>query len=122
MQRGGTTTSANVLNGIACLKRSTEFRLFHHARAEAVGVQQALAALPGVRRVEIAGSLRRRREIIRDLDFVVEYVGDESRDAFVGRLGDASRVDGVVATPGGFGLAWVRATGAAPPWAELLAR
>ena len=54
MPRFGTKTAANVLKGIAFLKRSTEFRLFHHARAEAVGVQQALAALPGVRRVEIA--------------------------------------------------------------------
>src|SRR6266550_2121920 len=53
MPRFGTKTSANVLKGIAFLKRTTEFRLFHHARAEAVGVQQALAALPGVRRVEI---------------------------------------------------------------------
>ena len=122
MPRFGTKTSANVLKGIAFLKRSTEFRLFHHARAEAVGVQQALAALPGVRRVEIAGGLRRRREIIRDLDFVVEYVGDESRDELVGRLGDASRVDVVLATPGDFGLTWVRATGAAAHWDELLAR
>jgi len=122
MPRFGTKTSANVLKGIAFLKRSTEFRLFHHARAEAVGVQQALAALPGVRRVEIAGSLRRRREIIRDLDFVVEYLGDESRDELVGRLGDAVRVDVVLATPGDFGLAWVRATGAAAHWDELRAR
>ena len=122
MPRFGTKTSANVLKGIAFLKRSTEFRLFHHARAEAVGVQQALAALPGVRRVEIAGSLRRRREIIRDLDFVVEYLGDESRDELVGRLGDAARVDVVLATPGDFGLAWVRATGAAAHWNELRAR
>ena len=122
MPRFGTKTSANVLKGIAFLKRSTEFRLFHHARAEAVGVQQALAALPGVRRVEIAGSLRRRREIIRDLDFVVEYLGDESRDELEGRLGDAARVDVVLATPGDFGLAWVRATGAAAHWDELRAR
>ncbi len=121
MPRFGTKTSANVLKGIAFLKRSTEFRLFHHARAEAIGVQQALAALPGVRRVEIAGSLRRRREVIRDLDFVVEYVGDESRDELVGRLGDASGVDVVLATPGDFGLAWVRATGSVAHWEELLA-
>ena len=121
MPRFGAKTAANVLKGIAFLKRSTEFRLFYHARAEAVGVQQALAALPGVRRVEIAGSLRRRCEIIRDLDFVVEYVGDESRDELVGRLGDASRVDVVLATPGDFGLAWVRATGSEAHWEELLA-
>ena len=121
MPRFGSKTAANVLKGIAFLKRTTEFRLFHHARAEAAGVQQALAALPGVRRVEIAGSLRRRREIIRDLDFVVEYAGDESRDELLARLGDASRVDVVLATPQDFGLAWVRATGAAAHWEELLA-
>src|SRR6266496_5025890 len=111
--RFGTKTAENVLKGIAFLKGTTEFRLFHHARAEAVAVQHALSALPGVQRVEIAGSVRRRREIIRDLDFVVEYAGDETREDLVRRLGDAPRVDVVLAGQQDFGLAWVRATGAA---------
>jgi len=120
--RFGTKTAENVLKGIAFLKGTTEFRLFHHARAEAVAVQHALSALPGVQRVEIAGSVRRRREIIRDLDFVVEYAGDETREDLVRRLGDAPRVDVVLAGQQDFGLAWVRATGAAAHWDELRAR
>ena len=140
--RFGTKTAENVLKGIAFLKRTIEFRLFHHALAEATAVQQALGALPGVQRVEIAGSVRRRREVIRDLDFVVVHVGDDARETLVKSIGEAPGVTGVaekegmvtlrfdtgtavdviLATPDDFGLAWVRATGAVAHWEELRAR
>jgi len=122
--RFGAKTAENVLKGIAFLKRSTEFRLFHHALAEATSVQQALATLPGVARVEIAGSVRRRREVIRDLDFVVVHAGSGTRETLVRQLGEVpgAPVDVVLATPDDLGLAWVRATGAAAHWEELRAR
>ena len=120
--RFGVKTAENVLKGIAFLKRTSEFRLFHHARAEAVAVQRALGALPGVQRVEIAGSVRRRREVIRDLDFVVVQAGTGTPETLVEQLGDAPGVDVVLTSPDDFGLAWVRATGAAAHWDELRAR
>ncbi|PYO35532.1 MAG: histidinol-phosphatase [Gemmatimonadetes bacterium] len=140
--RFGAKTAENVLKGIAFLKRTIEFRLFHHALAEATALQQALGALSGAQRVEIAGSVRRRREVIRDLDFVVVHAGDGTRETLVKRLGEAPGVTGVaemegmvtlrfdagtpvdvvLATPDQFGLAWVRATGAAAHWEELRAR
>src|SRR5207247_3647177 len=104
--RFGVKTAENVLKGIAFLKRTSEFRLFHHARAEAVAVQRALGALPGVQRVEIAGSVRRRREVIRDLDFVAVQAGTGTPETLVGQLGEAPGVDVVVTAPEGCGRAW----------------
>ncbi|MGH7701391.1 MAG: helix-hairpin-helix domain-containing protein, partial [Gemmatimonadales bacterium] len=132
LPRFGARTAEKVRRGIAFLRRSTEFRLFHHAWDEMLGVQRALAALGGVLRVEPAGSVRRRREIIRDLDLVVAHAGDGARETLVRRLGEApgvtefagqesavtlrfatgTVVDVFLAPTDEFGLAWVRATGA----------
>jgi DNA polymerase (family 10) len=145
LPRFGEKTADNIKRGLAFLRRSAEFRLFHHALGEALGVQRALADLEGVTRVELAGSVRRRREVIRDLDFVVVHAGGSAaRDTLVKRLGEApgggitefagkegavtlrfasgTVVDVFLATPADFGATWVRATGAAAHWAELEAR
>ena len=142
LPRFGKKTAENVKKGIAFLKRSSEFRLFHHALDEALGVQRALQGLDGVRRVEVAGSVRRRREIIRDLDLVVQHAGGAARDALIKQLGQApgvtefagkegavtlrfasgTVVDVSLAGPEDFGLAWVLATGAAAHVDQLRAR
>jgi DNA polymerase (family X) len=143
LPRFGRKTAENVQKGLAFLRRSSEFRLFHHALDEAHGVQRALAALDGVRRVELAGSVRRRREIIRDLDLVVLHdEGPAARDALIKRLGQAPGVtefadqagavtlrfaggtvaDVFLAAPTEFGTTWVRATGAPAHWQQLADR
>ena len=141
LPRFGKKTAENVRKGIAFLKRSSEFRLFHHALDEATGVQHALQTLDGVRRVELAGSVRRRREIIRDLDLVVQHAGGAAREALIKQLGQApgvtefagkegavtlrfasgTVVDVFLAGPDDFGLEWVLATGAAVHVDELRA-
>lgn len=142
LPRFGAKTAENILKGISFLRRGNEFRLLHHALDEAAAVQRSLQALDGVTRVEIAGSVRRRREIIRDLDFVLAYTGDGAREAIVKRLSttpgvteftgqeptvtlrfaSGSVADVFLATPEEFGTAWVRATGAAAHTAALDAR
>lgn len=89
LPRFGTKTAAKILKGLEYLRRSTEFRLFHHARTEAENLARALRDLEGVRRVEIAGSIRRRRELIRDLDFVVvvDGPGPSLADRLAGLVG-----------------------------------
>ena len=141
LPRFGAKSAENIRKGIAFLRRSSEFHLFHHSLAEALTVQRALAALAGVRRAELAGSVRRRREVIRDLDFVVIH-DDDARDALVNRLGAApgvtefagkegaitlrfasgSVVDVFLATAREFGTTWVRATGATAHWEQLESR
>ena len=141
LPRFGAKTAENVRKGIAYLRRSSEFRLFHHALAEAEGLRRALAAQNGVERVEIAGSVRRHREIIRDVDVVVVHA-PAARNALVQRLGATPGVTEIVgkegavtlrfnsglvadvflATPADFGLVWLRATGSIEHLRQLEAR
>ena len=70
LPRFGPKTAEKILKGIALLRESSAFVLYPHALAEA---QRFLAAITGradVARAEVAGSLRRRREIVRDIDIV----------------------------------------------------
>ncbi len=141
LPRFGAKTAEKVRKGIAYLRRSREFSLLHHARSEAEALCRALAGMEGVERVEIAGSVRRCREIIRDLDIVVLHSPD-AREALVGSLGATPGVtelvgnegyvtlrfdSGVVADIGlttalDFGLYWVRATGSTEHVGQLEAR
>lgn len=141
LPRFGPKTAEKVLKSIQYLRQAKEYRLLHHARQEAQALRDVLAALPGVRRADVAGSLRRAREAIRDLDFVLELEG--SPDALVDRLGHTEGVrefvnrtdrtmtlrfaSGTVADlywadPGQFGFQLVHATGSDEHLARLGAR
>jgi DNA polymerase (family 10) len=142
LPRFGAKTAENVRRGIAHLRRSTEYRLFHHAAAEARSLRESLSTLEGAVRVEVAGSVRRRREVIRDLDFLIGYRDGGARDGVVKRL---RTTPGVTESSGAenavtlrfasgtladvffaplemFGLAWIRATGSAAHLAQMEAR
>ncbi len=71
LPRFGARTAENVLKGIAFLRQASGQRLLHHADAEAAALQVALARLPGVLEVTVAGELRRRMETVRELVLVV---------------------------------------------------
>jgi DNA polymerase (family 10) len=116
--------------------------LFHHAQDEVQAVQRALAALEGVLRVEVAGAVRRRCEVIGTLDLVAVHAGDAARETLVRRLARAPGVTEIAGTEGAvtlrfasgtvvdvrltaperFGLDWIRATGSAAHVAALTAR
>jgi DNA polymerase (family 10) len=74
LPRFGAKTAQKILRGIEFLRHTGEFRLFHHARLQAQRMRETLRALPGVQAVEIAGSIRRRLEIVRDVDLAVTGV------------------------------------------------
>jgi len=66
----GPRTAERVLKGIALLRSSAGLHRYGRARRRA---EEALAALESAglaSRIEIAGSLRRRKEIVRDIDIV----------------------------------------------------
>lgn len=72
----GVKTADKILKGIATL-RETSGQLMHNvAYPEALRLQRAFARLPDVRRVEIAGSLRRIAEVVRDIDLVAGCAAD----------------------------------------------
>src|SRR3989475_11929142 len=144
LPRFGAKTAENVRRGIAHLRQASTLRLFHHAQDEVDAVRRALAGLEGagVLRVEIAGTVRRRCEVIGALDLVAVHEGQAAREALVRRLGEAPGVTGIAGREGGvtlrfasgtvvevvlttperFGLDWIRATGSAAHVAALETR
>jgi DNA polymerase (family 10) len=64
-------TCENILKNIASLKTGRTRTLMSSARAVARQVTEALRAHGGVERLEIAGSLRRMRESVKDIDILV---------------------------------------------------
>ncbi len=82
----GARSEAKILEGIEHLRQYAGRSLWPHARAVAAEFEAVLADLPEVRQLEIAGSLRRRSETVRDVDLLVA-VDEADRatvmDAFV---------------------------------------
>jgi len=144
LPRFGAKTAENVRRGIAHLRQASTLRLFHHAQDEVDAVRRALAGLEGagVLRVEIAGAVRRRCEVIGALDLVAVHEGQAAREALVRRLGEApgvteiagregsvtlrfasgTVVEVLLTTPERFGLDWIRATGSPTHVAALETR
>ncbi len=71
LPRFGQKTSENILKGIAFLRQASGFRLSHHAADEAEGLRSALERLPGVTTAVIAGEVRRRSEVVKDIVIVL---------------------------------------------------
>lgn len=140
LPRFGKKTAENVLKGIAFLRQASGYQLLHHARAEAARLAEVLGGLPQVRRVAIAGSVRRAAELIRDLDFVIELAGPpgpllerlgaagvrefvhRSEQAVTLRFGSGVVADIYFAPPERFGFEWIRATGSPAHLEQLAAR
>jgi DNA polymerase (family 10) len=64
-------TEENILKSIASLKQRTGRNLVHHARAAATAMVDWLRQETGIETIAIAGSLRRYRETIGDVDLLV---------------------------------------------------
>jgi len=112
LPRFGEKTAQRILRGIEFVRRASAFRLSHDAAREAEELRRTLAATPGVERVEVAGSVRRRCEIVRDLDLV----------AAGGRVAPIAAADVYCVSADRFGHAWARATGSSRHWALLAER
>ena len=126
-------TEQNILEGIARIeRRSSNTRLLiHDADALVAGLVERLREVRGVRRIEPAGSLRRRRPTIGDLDLLaavddpaaviaalddlaeVEKVLTAGTDKSSIILGDGPRVDLMVCPPAAWGTHLVHFTGSA---------
>jgi DNA polymerase (family 10) len=67
----GDKTAHNLLAAIEQRQRSAEYHRLGDVANEAFGLAEELRGHPAVIRASEAGSFRRRKEIVRDLDFVV---------------------------------------------------
>lgn len=140
LPRFGQKTSANILKGIAYLRQASAYRLSHHAADEAEGLRAALAQLPGVTSAIVAGEVRRRAEVVRELVLVLvaaiapaelfrrlsqfpgvhEFAGQDERRLTLRFAGGAS-AQIVVTTPVNAGAVLVQATGSEAHLRELAA-
>jgi len=64
-------TEENILKSIASLKQRTGRTLVHHARAAATSMVDWLRQETGIEAITVAGSLRRYRETVGDVDLLV---------------------------------------------------
>jgi len=76
----GAKTQEKILQGIEFLRKHKDRHLFHHAALAAQPLLTAIREHPKVIRAEVAGSLRRKKETIKDIDLVAS-VNDADRDA-----------------------------------------
>ncbi len=82
----GKKTQDKILQGIAFLTQHSGRFLYPVAEDEAEQIRTALATRSDVVRLQIAGSLRRKRETVKDIDMVLSVAddaGDEVRTAIM---------------------------------------
>jgi DNA polymerase (family 10) len=76
----GKKTEEKILQGIAFLSQHADRHLYSDVETQAQLIQQALATLPGIVRMQVAGSLRRRRETVKDIDMVISVADDAGEE------------------------------------------
>lgn len=132
LPRFGPKTAEKILKGIGFLKATGALLLLPHAFAEAQRVLAGVRRHPDVVRAEIAGSVRRRREVIADIDIVaacsadpaavaaslarapgVRSVAGAGQPSVAIRYVDGTRLDLHCVRPESFAVAFWRATGSA---------
>ncbi len=77
----GKKTQDKILQGIAFLAQHADRFLYPVGEEEASHIYAALRALPEIVRLQVGGSLRRRRETIGDIDMVASVADSASDDA-----------------------------------------
>jgi len=129
MKGMGPKTAQKLLAGIDFMRTAVTRKLYPHAIVEANAILAAVRSHPDVERAEIAGSLRRRREVVADVDIVAACAGDPSAVAqsftrvagvrasegdgasVVIRFVDGTKLDLMCVPRDEFALAWFGATG-----------
>jgi len=122
-------TEASILEGIAVLEAQPQRMLLGAAEGLVARLVADLSSVPGVRRIEAAGSFRRRRETIGDIDLLAEtdrpvalverFVAMPGVEAVLGRgqhkaavrLAGGAQVDLMLMPPGQAGSYLVHFTG-----------
>jgi DNA polymerase (family 10) len=67
----GSKTQQRILEGIAFLSQAVGRVRVDEADLAAAALQEALRSCPGIQRMEVCGSLRRRKETIQDIDILI---------------------------------------------------
>jgi len=136
----GPKTTQKILGSIAALRARGSLRLFPHALAEARHLLESIRSHPAVQHAEIAGTLRRRLEVIDAIEIVAacadnpvgvaqsftrlpgvrSSTGDGASVAI--EFVDGTRLAVHCASPSDFGVNFWRATGNDDHIADVIAR
>ncbi|QQR92328.1 MAG: DNA polymerase/3'-5' exonuclease PolX [Candidatus Iainarchaeum archaeon] len=88
----GEKSEQDILMGLELVKKGQERKLMGIILPYARELAKKINSIPGVQRVELAGSLRRRRETVKDIDILaLAKDGKKVMDAFV-KLPDVEKV------------------------------
>lgn len=136
----GAKTADNVLRGIARLRQTATFRLLHHAIEEAELLRSTLGQVAHVQLAVVAGEVRRRLELVKDLVVVLvadspgdvlrsiaelpgvdEFGGQDERRATI-RFAGGETAQVIVTPPANLGAVLLSATGSDGHLAQLVAR
>lgn len=90
----GAITQANILQGIEFLKRSKGRFLLNEISPKAREIYNDLISLKEVEKIDLAGSLRRMKETIGDVDFLVISSEPEKVTDFFASMPDVEKVWG----------------------------
>ena len=130
LPRFGAKTAEKILKGISFLRETVALELYPQAFGEAMRLLSGVRRHPEIVRAELAGSVRRHREIIGDIDIVAacrsapakvaasftrtpgvrEVTGAGDASVTI-RYVDGTRLDLHCVAPEEFAIAWWRATG-----------
>ena len=140
MKGMGPKTAQKLLAGIEFMRTAVTRKLYPHAIVEANAILAAIRSHPDVVRAEIAGSLRRRREVVGDVDVVAACAADpvavaQSFTRVAGvrtaqgdaasvtiRFVDGTKLDLQCVTPDSFAMEFFEATGTREHVDAVLAR
>ena len=92
----GQKTQEKILAGIEMVKRFSERHLLSEVREQAEALFEQVQGFPGIIRSELAGSLRRWKETVKDIDILVS-AKDEDRDAIMDRFTGLPQVETIIA-------------------------
>jgi DNA polymerase (family 10) len=93
----GSKTEENILKNISHLERSSDKHLYPQAHESAEKIVALLRQIKGVKQCDYAGSLRRRKEIIGDIDILIS-ASDKSRNVIVSAFTKQEDVETIVAS------------------------
>lgn len=82
----GAKSQVNILKGLDFVASHQDRTLFPDAETQAEAVAAILRALSQIVRLEIAGSIRRRKETVGDIDIVCSVARDEDRQPVMAAL------------------------------------
>lgn len=74
----GEKSQENILKGLAFLTEHAERHHYNEGESAAKAVLAEIKGIPGVKRLSVCGSLRRHREIVRDIDILVSAKNGEA--------------------------------------------